>query len=331
VSGYTPLFSSLTTGTLYGRWPDIGLWPIMLSLADRFGIVDVTPHYLAGVTGLTAQEIIDCMKRFCEPDPYSRSKDEKGSRLVLIDAHRDWGWRVVNHAKYREKARKAMHQAVATDTGSDAERKRVQRSPAICSESSAVRPSDSTQTHTQGRITAHPKRMSHASVVEFFEFKAAYPKRSGDQGWRKAERVAGARLREGHTWAEMTAGAQRYATYVRSTSAEGSEFVKQAASFLGPDKPFLEPWDIPPSSKGGTNGAVDETAMGIWEALVAGKPRDDRTQQALDRIGGWGRVRNRSSQDDFRVRSEFCNAWQEAGKSSFHERTTASALGGNRG
>ena len=42
MSGYTPLFASLTTGTLCGKWPDVGLWPIILSLADRHGEVDVT-------------------------------------------------------------------------------------------------------------------------------------------------------------------------------------------------------------------------------------------------------------------------------------------------
>jgi hypothetical protein len=125
--GYTPLFSSLTTGTLYGRWPDIGLWPIVLSLADKNGVVDVTPHYLAGVTGLPVDEVSACMKRFCEPDPYSRSKVENGARLVLIDEHRDWGWKIVNHTKYREKARKQMQQIDATESGQDAERKRVAR------------------------------------------------------------------------------------------------------------------------------------------------------------------------------------------------------------
>jgi hypothetical protein len=150
LSGYTPLFSSLTTGTLYGRWPDIGVWPIVLSLGDKNGVVDVTPHYLAGVTGLPVADVIACMKRFCEPDPYSRSKAENGSRLVLVDEHRDWGWRIVNHGRYREKARKQMQQNEATESGRDAERKKVarerstsgdvQRSPAM---SSADRLSDS--------------------------------------------------------------------------------------------------------------------------------------------------------------------------------------------
>lgn len=102
--GYAPLFDTLTKGTLCGRWPDIGLWPIVLSLTDWRGIVDVTPTYIASVTGLPAEEVVACMKRFCEPDPYSRSTDEKGARLVLLDEHRDWGWRVVNIQVYRDKA-----------------------------------------------------------------------------------------------------------------------------------------------------------------------------------------------------------------------------------
>ena len=48
MAGYTPLFSSLTTGTLCGRWQDIGLWPIVLSMADKDGVVDVTPVPEAG-------------------------------------------------------------------------------------------------------------------------------------------------------------------------------------------------------------------------------------------------------------------------------------------
>jgi hypothetical protein len=150
--GYVPLFASLTTGTLCGRWPDVGLWPIVLSLSDRHGVVDVTPMYLTSVTGLPQEDVAACMKRFCEPDPYSRTETQGGARLVLIDEHRDWGWRIVNHGVYREKARKQQQQIDSTASGRDADRKRqarerlageVQRSPAIPAESSADRPSDS--------------------------------------------------------------------------------------------------------------------------------------------------------------------------------------------
>jgi hypothetical protein len=129
VAGYAPLFSSLTTGTLCGRWPDIGLWPIVLSLADKDGVVDVTPAFIAGVTGLPHDDVVACMRRFCEPDPYSRSNAENGARLVLLDPHRDWGWQVVNFARYREKARLAAKAAREVETGANRERMGERRTP----------------------------------------------------------------------------------------------------------------------------------------------------------------------------------------------------------
>jgi hypothetical protein len=119
---YTPLFDSLTTGSLCGKWPDVGIWPIILSIADRYGAVDVTVAYLAGITGLKAIEISQIMKRFCETDSDSRSSEEGGARLVLVDPeNRGWGWRVVNHGKYRERARLAAKNA--------AERRKPPESP----------------------------------------------------------------------------------------------------------------------------------------------------------------------------------------------------------
>jgi hypothetical protein len=125
--GYVPLFDSLTTGTLHGRWPDIGLWPVILSMADRFGNVDVTPQYIAGVTGLRVEDVIACMERFCSPDPDSRSPENDGRRLEPIEEGRKWGWHVVNHTRYREKARLLARDSQRTAQGLDAERKRKAR------------------------------------------------------------------------------------------------------------------------------------------------------------------------------------------------------------
>lgn len=36
-----------------------------------------------------------------QPDPYSRTEGEEGRRIVRLDDHRPWGWRIVNHEKYR--------------------------------------------------------------------------------------------------------------------------------------------------------------------------------------------------------------------------------------
>lgn len=79
-------------------------------------------------------------------------------------------------------------------------------------------------------------------------FKRAYPHRSGDQSWRRAAKAGNARIAEGHTAAEFIEGARRYAAFCEATGKLGTEYVKQAATFLGPEKHFLLPWD-PPATK----------------------------------------------------------------------------------
>jgi len=150
--GYTPLFDTITRGTLCGRWPDIGLWPIVLSLADRHGVVDSTPAHIAAVTGLPLEDVTACLKRFCAPDPDSRSQDHDGARLVLLDVSRDWGWLVVNHSRYREKARKLTYDSKRTASGLDAERKRLSRDV-------PTRPASSrSQTETETETKREEKR-----------------------------------------------------------------------------------------------------------------------------------------------------------------------------
>ena len=125
--GYVPLFDTLVTGTLHGKWPDIGLWPVILSMADRFGNLDVTPQYIAGVTGLAVEDVTACLARFCSPDPNSRTQNKDGLRLEPLDSIRKWGWHVVNHAAYRERARLLARDSERTANGMDAERKRRER------------------------------------------------------------------------------------------------------------------------------------------------------------------------------------------------------------
>lgn len=99
--------------------------------------------------------------------------------------------------------------------------------------------------------------------LEFLDFKIAYPTRAGDQGWRKAVRAAHARILEGYSWIEMLEGAKRYAAYVRSTGIEATQYVKQAATFLGPDLLFRQPWD-PPKSKAENHRDANIEASKEW-------------------------------------------------------------------
>jgi hypothetical protein len=79
----------------------------------------------------------------------------------------------------------------------------------------------------------------------FEEFQKVYPKRSGDPGWKKAQRAWNARLTENHSPQDFIRGAERYAAYCLGTGKVGSEYVQQASTFLGPGKAFLLPWTLP--------------------------------------------------------------------------------------
>ena len=128
MTGYTPVFSSILDGTLYGKWPHNGMFALLLSQCDRRGYIDMVPAELAAKIGVPQELLLQCISDFMQPDPGSRTGDLDGRRLELIaPENRDWGWRVINHGIYRERARKTAYDAERTRSGKDAERKQAQR------------------------------------------------------------------------------------------------------------------------------------------------------------------------------------------------------------
>lgn len=130
MAGYVPLFDTVLDGTLFGKWPHTGIWTCLLSQVDQHGEIDMHPNLLAAKIGVTAEVLMACIDDFMRPDPGSRTKDHDGRRLELIDPDaRDWGWRVVNHSKYREKARLKAKNEREVDSGKNKERMDDRRSP----------------------------------------------------------------------------------------------------------------------------------------------------------------------------------------------------------
>lgn len=97
-------------------------------------------------------------------------------------------------------------------------------------------------------LLSHPEQPDETSDVpytpDFEEAWAIYPKRSGDNPKHAAFKAWNARLRQGHTAMAMTAGVNRYALFVRANGNEGTQYVKHASSFFGPNKHFLESWPV---------------------------------------------------------------------------------------
>lgn len=98
--GYTKLFSTIVTSTVWQEDSDTKVvWVTMLALADAEGRVDATIPGLANVARVSVPNTRRAIQRFLSPDPDSRTKDFSGRRIEEMPG----GWRLLNHAKYRQK------------------------------------------------------------------------------------------------------------------------------------------------------------------------------------------------------------------------------------
>lgn len=79
----------------------------------------------------------------------------------------------------------------------------------------------------------------------FAEAWAEYPRRAGGNSRKDAAKAYAARLKSGVTPDELVAGVRRYAAFVKASGREGTEYVKQAATFFGPSEHFREAWALP--------------------------------------------------------------------------------------
>lgn len=126
-----------------------------------------------------------------------------------------------------------------------------------------------TKTTTENKSIGTPAKAAEPSCTgkqdyspEFETAWQAYPKRAGGNSKAAAFKSWKARLREGVNPADMLAGVNRYAAYVRTTGSAGTQFVKQAASFFGPDRHFEESWQAPSTNGGGRRNVLPVSGFG---------------------------------------------------------------------
>lgn len=168
--GYTPAFASIYDGTLCGKWPTAVVWASLLPLIDSRGEIRMSYEAIAARTGwpmdLLRQGITDLML----PDPDSQSQAEDGRRLVLIDAGKSWGWRAVNHALYREKARLMSKAQREVESGTNRSRMHDRRGPPETAPNGSAPPvttSPDSNSNTDSRKRPRTKRGSR--VPEGFQ------------------------------------------------------------------------------------------------------------------------------------------------------------------
>ena len=94
---YGKIFSSIYDGTLVEDWRALITFQQFIVLCDADGIVDMTPKAISSRTGIPIDHIKAGIEVLEKADKYSRTPDEEGKRIELIDEHRAWGWHIINH------------------------------------------------------------------------------------------------------------------------------------------------------------------------------------------------------------------------------------------
>lgn len=104
MTGYTKLFQTIITSTIWNESNDCkALWITILALKGKDHICRATVPSLAKLNNLSIEDTEKHLKKFQEPDPYSRSTEFDGRRIQRVDG----GWLVLNGNKYSQLMRSA--------------------------------------------------------------------------------------------------------------------------------------------------------------------------------------------------------------------------------
>lgn len=246
---YAKVFRSIFDGSLYGHFEATIVFLAMLVIADRNGTVDMTAEKLAAECGYPLDIVKKGIEQLQAPDPRSRTPDEDGRRIVLLHES-GWGWQIVNYAKYRDirsaEERREYFRLKKQEQRAAAKVQDVHRSPPA---STSSHPSDAdAEADTKSEKSKRRALRVVSESTEFDDVQRAYPKRAGGQRWGDARKAYDRAIGKGASHDEILAGVRRYADFIRTKGDEGTQFVQQAATFLGANEGWREPW-LPPVVK----------------------------------------------------------------------------------
>lgn len=111
---FAKIFGQIHHSSIAENWQTRLVFMDMLVLATD-GVVDMTPQFISRATNVPLDIVTAAIAELEKPDPYSRSKDCDGRRIVRLDPDRAWGWRIVNAEKYRLSATVAMIRMTEAD------------------------------------------------------------------------------------------------------------------------------------------------------------------------------------------------------------------------
>lgn len=98
---YAKVFEQILDSSIAEDYEVRHVFEDLLKLATSEGIVDRTHDAIARRLNIPLNKIQRAISELERPDPKSRSSEHEGRRIIRLDEHRDWGWKIVNHGYYR--------------------------------------------------------------------------------------------------------------------------------------------------------------------------------------------------------------------------------------
>lgn len=194
---YTKLFNSIITSTIWSEDDQTRIvWITMLAIADKNGEVQGSIPGLARIAGVPVEACRAAITKFLSPDIDSRTKDDEGRRIDVIDG----GWHLLNHGKYRDLASdadRAEKAAIRQARHREKVKRNNQDNPELVTDSNALVtpeshqiPQADTNTDTNTDTKADRKtKLNKPTTANFNEFWSAYPKKmakgNAEKAWDK--------------------------------------------------------------------------------------------------------------------------------------------------
>ena len=99
---YAKIFSQIYDSSIAENYQVRHVFMDLLVLADRDGVLDMTPQAIARRTNIPMKVLMSALSALEQPDDQSRSPEGDGRRITRLDPHRDWGWQIVNFKAYHD-------------------------------------------------------------------------------------------------------------------------------------------------------------------------------------------------------------------------------------
>jgi len=97
------VFQQIYDSSVAVKWENMVVFQQLIVLADEQGIVDITIEAIARRTNMPFKMIEKAIRELEKPDPTSRNRKHQGRRLIRLDRHRDWGWKLPTYTEYSKR------------------------------------------------------------------------------------------------------------------------------------------------------------------------------------------------------------------------------------